>query len=173
VHDELGVVRGPRSELFEALETATAGQLEPLSIIISTQAATDSDLLSVLIDDALAGHDPRIVCSLYTAPLDADPFDIETIKAANPALGVYQNPTEVTQMASEARRMPSRLAAFRRLVLNQRVEANAPFIPRSEWQACASAPLDLSGRDVFGGLDLSETRDLACLVLIGLDIRDG
>jgi hypothetical protein len=46
----------------------TAGQLEPLSIIISTQAATDSDLLSVLIDDALAGHDPRFVCSLYTAP---------------------------------------------------------------------------------------------------------
>jgi hypothetical protein len=27
VFDELGQVRGPRSELFEALETATAGQL--------------------------------------------------------------------------------------------------------------------------------------------------
>jgi hypothetical protein len=64
----LGQVRGPRSELYEALETATAAHDNPLSIIISTQAPTDADLLSVLIDDALAGHDPRTVCSLYTAP---------------------------------------------------------------------------------------------------------
>jgi hypothetical protein len=33
----------------------------------------------VLIDDALAGHDPRVVCSLYTAPLDGDAFSEETI----------------------------------------------------------------------------------------------
>jgi phage terminase large subunit-like protein len=38
VHDELGQVKGPRSELYEALETASAAQEEPLSIIISTQA---------------------------------------------------------------------------------------------------------------------------------------
>src|SRR5262245_61937930 len=66
VHDELGVVRGPRSELFEAIETGSAAQLQPLSIIISTQAPTDADLLSILIDDALAGYDPRAVCILIT-----------------------------------------------------------------------------------------------------------
>ncbi len=52
VHDELGQVRGPRSELYEALETAGGAQEEPLSIVISTQAPTSADLLSVLIDDA-------------------------------------------------------------------------------------------------------------------------
>src|SRR5215471_9801328 len=65
VHDELGLVRGPRSELFEALETGSAAQLAPLSIVISTQAVSDADLLSVLIDDALGGFDPRVVCSVY------------------------------------------------------------------------------------------------------------
>ena len=54
IFDELGQVRGPRSSLFEALETATAAQESPLTIIISTQAPTDADLLSILIDDALA-----------------------------------------------------------------------------------------------------------------------
>src|SRR3954469_23858253 len=34
IHDELGQVKGPRSELYEALETATGAQEEPLSIII-------------------------------------------------------------------------------------------------------------------------------------------
>jgi len=40
VHDELGQVKGPRSELYEALETATGAQETPLSIVISTQAPT-------------------------------------------------------------------------------------------------------------------------------------
>jgi phage terminase large subunit-like protein len=67
VHDELGRVRGPRYSLFEALETATAALEDPLSVVISTQAASDSDLLSVLIDDALTGLDPQTVIRLYAA----------------------------------------------------------------------------------------------------------
>jgi phage terminase large subunit-like protein len=59
IFDELGQVRGPRSPLYEALETATAAQENPLTVIISTQAPTDADLLSILIDDALAGHDRK------------------------------------------------------------------------------------------------------------------
>ena len=70
IHDELGQVKGPRSELYEALETATGAQENPLSIIISTQAPTNADLLSKLIDDALTGEDKRLVVSLYMAPED-------------------------------------------------------------------------------------------------------
>src|SRR5690606_37972250 len=91
VHDELGQVRGPRSELYEALETASAAQEEPLSIIISTQAPTDADLLSVLIDDALTGRDPTNKVVLYTAPEKADPFCEETIRMANPHYDVFMN----------------------------------------------------------------------------------
>src|SRR5262249_46803869 len=98
VHDELGQVKGPRSELYEALETATAAQEAPLSIIISTQAPNDSDLLSVLIDDALAGHDPRVVISLYAADEKLDPFSEEAIRMANPAFGDFQNADEVLAM---------------------------------------------------------------------------
>jgi phage terminase large subunit-like protein len=68
VHDELGQVRGPRSDLYEALETATGAQEDPLSIIISTQTPTDSDLLSILIDDGKAGHDLRTVLRIHTSP---------------------------------------------------------------------------------------------------------
>jgi hypothetical protein len=49
-----------------------------------------------------------VICSLYTAPPDADPFDIETIKLANPALGTFQNPKEILAMARDAKRMPAR-----------------------------------------------------------------
>ena len=101
VHDELGQIRGPRSSLYEALETATAAQEEPLTIIISTQAPTDADLLSVLIDDAKQAHDPHTVLRLHTADPELDPFDEETIKLANPALDVFMNRKEVLAMAAD------------------------------------------------------------------------
>ena len=43
IHDETGRVRGPRSELYDALETGMGAHKDPLSLIISTQAPTDAD----------------------------------------------------------------------------------------------------------------------------------
>jgi phage terminase large subunit-like protein len=171
VHDELGQVRGPRSPLYEALETATAASVDPLSIIISTQAPTDADLLSVLIDDALAEHDPRTVVKLYTAPPELDAFDEATIRLANPAYGTFLNPREVLDMAAAARRMPSRQAEFENLILNRRVEPTNAFIAPAAWKACGTEPGPLDGLTLYGGLDLSATADLTALVLIGK--RDG
>ena len=68
IADELGEVVGPSSKLFEALELATAAQRDCLTVVISTRAASDGDLLSTLIDDGIAGHDPVTVVSLYSAP---------------------------------------------------------------------------------------------------------
>ena len=167
VHDELGQVRGPRSPLYEALETATGAQAAPLSVIISTQATKDSDLLSVLIDDAIAGHDKRVVVSLYTAPKGDDPFLAETIKKANPAFGDFLNAKEVLAMANDAKRMPAREAEYRNLVLNQRVETNNPFVSEGLWKSCGTLPTSLDGLAVYGGLDLSSVADLTALVLIG------
>jgi phage terminase large subunit-like protein len=166
VHDELGQVKGPRFELYEALETASAAQESPLSIVISTQAPTDADLLSLLIDDALTGADPRIKVELCTAPLDMDPFSEEAIKAANPHFDDFMNKEEVFRQAADAKRMPSREASFRNLILNQRVEARNPFIARAIWLENAGEPDGLDGADVYGGLDLSSVSDLTALVLV-------
>lgn len=165
VHDELGQVKGPRSELYEALETAAAAQEQPLSIVISTQAPTDADLLSLLIDDALTGADPRVKVELCTAPMDVDPFSEKAIRAANPHFDDFMNKEEVGRQASDAKRMPSRESSYRNLILNQRVEARNPFVSRAIWLENGAAPADLDGREVFGGLDLSSVSDLTALVL--------
>ena len=167
VHDELGQVKGPKSELYEALETATAAQENPLSIVISTQAPTDADLLSVLIDDAKTEADPRTRLFLYTADEGLDAFSEEAIKAANPAYGDFQNADEVRAMAEDARRQPSRQPEFENLILNRRVEMFAPFVSRPLWTANKGdglAPFD--GLPVYGALDLSEVADLTALVLL-------
>lgn len=169
VHDELGQVKGPRHQLYEALETATGAQEAPLSVVISTQAPSDSDLLSILIDDAKGGHDPKTKLFLYTAPEDMDPFAEETIRLANPAFGDFQNAEETLAMAEGARRMPAREAEYRNLILNQRVEAYSPFVTKAVWSQSGDAPE--FGGVVYGGLDLSEVNDLTALILVS--VKDG
>src|SRR5882672_1843835 len=122
VHDELGQVSGPRSPLYEALETATGAQDEPLSIVISTQAPKDNDLLSILIDDAETGRDPRTVLRFQSAPEDLDTFSDEAIRAANPAFDLFMNQAEVRAMAEDAKSMRARQPEYENLVLNRRVE---------------------------------------------------
>lgn len=166
VHDELGQVRGPRSELYEAMETASAAQDEPLSLVISTQAPSDADLLSMLIDDAKTGADPKTKLFLYTAPMDVDPFSDKALKAANPAFTEFMNQTEVREQAAVAKRMPSAEPGYRNLVLNQRVEARAPFVTETVWKANGGEPAEYDGEPMYWGLDLSGTTDLTALVRI-------
>ncbi len=166
-HDELGQVKGPRDALYDALETATAAQESPLTVIISTQAPTDADLLSVLIDDAKTGADPRTVLRVDTAPSDMDPFTEEALRAANPAFDLFMNQQEVLDMMGQAQRMPSRQSEYENLVLNRRVDMNSPFVSQSVWAACGGPVADsFKGLPVYGGLDLSEVSDLTALVLV-------
>lgn len=165
ISDEAGQVKGMRNDLYEALETASAAQENPLTIVISTQAPTDGDFLSVLVDDALTGADPRIKCKVYSVPIDADPFDPLEIAKAQPNWHLM-NQSEVLKMASDAKRMPSKEAGFRNLVCNQRVEASNPFVTRTVWQENGTIPEELQGMSVYGGLDLSSVSDLTALVLV-------
>jgi phage terminase large subunit-like protein len=173
IHDELGQVRGPRSALFEALEMAGGALEDPLSIVISTQAPGDEDLLSVLLDDAVAGHDPQTVVRLYAAPKDSDPGSEEAIRAANPGLAHFMNKAELLRMAADASRMPGREAEFRNLILNQRVDASAHFAALAAWLECAGPQPNLHGLQVFGGLDLSSVGDLTAFVMVGLNPTTG
>jgi phage terminase large subunit-like protein len=169
VHDELGGVEGPYSKLYDVLESGSAVQADPLSLIISTQARSDGDLLSRLIDDAATGADPRTRLFLWTAPPEADPWDEETWRMANPALGHFLRIEEVRGQAETAKRMPSMEASFRNLILNQRVDATSQFVSASVWRANGEAPGALDGAVVDGGLDLSSVHDLTALVLVAED----
>jgi phage terminase large subunit-like protein len=167
IHDELGQVKGPKSELYEALETATAAQESPLSIVISTQAPTDADLLSLLIDDAKTMRDPTTVLRMNSADPEIDTFSEEAIRQANPAFDLFMNKTAVLKMMADAREMPSKQPEFENLVLNRRVQMNAPFVSKQIWDGCGAEPLeDFEGLEVFAGLDLSETSDLTAFVQI-------
>lgn len=166
--DEVGQVRGPRSDFVDALLTAQGAYDDALVFAISTQAPNDGDLFSQWINDALAGNDPAIVCHLYAAPADCELDDPNAWAAANPALGKFRSTADIAQQAEIAKRMPSAEASFRNLMLNQRVEVFAPFVTKSVWESNAGEPDEgvFDTSPVYLGVDLSARVDLTAIVAV-------
>lgn len=160
IMDELGQVKGPTDAFVEAVETAQGAYKNALYLVISTQAPTANDLLSRMIDSQDANPDPRTVCHVYAAPSDCDINDEEAWKAANPALGKFRSLDDLKKQIRKAQDLPSYEPAVRNLILNQRVDAEAPFVPRSIWEANGAEPVLTKGSKLWGGLDLSSVNDL-------------
>ncbi|WP_292934536.1 terminase TerL endonuclease subunit [Noviherbaspirillum sp.] len=169
--DEIGQVRGPQSDFIDAITTSQGAHAEPLLIAISTQAASDADLLSVWLDDAKASNDPRMVCHLYAAPDSCDLMDAQAWKAANPALGLFRSEDDLREQMTQAQRMPSMENSARNLLLNQRVSTESPFVSPDVWRSCGGEVAFQMRFDeatpIWGGLDLSARTDLTALVIVG------
>lgn len=164
--DEVGQVRGPYDDFFEAITTSQGAYDDALLYAISTQAASDDDLFSRWLDYAGQGEDPHTVCHLYTAPEDCALDDEKAWAAANPALGLFRSEVEISRKAKMAMESPADENSFRWLYLNQRISAEAPFINRTVWRKGDAPIQDFSGRAVFGGIDLAQRNDLSALVWV-------
>lgn len=184
IHDEAGAVEGPEDPLIDAIETGMKAHDSPVSFYISTQAAGDGDLLSLLVDDALERPDDEdIVAFMATAskeleegvpeegkkpeewakpPDPAYPFSDAALAAANPEAGILCSWKELRRDRDKAQRQPSFENTYRNLTLNQRVEQEALFISRSLWNLRARPELVLPPKETkcWWGLDLSAVHDL-------------
>lgn len=172
IHDELGQVKGPTDPFYESLETAQGSHDNPLSIVISTQAPSDSALLSTLIDDCTINEQPNVVCHLYAADKDDDGnIDImneDNWRKSNPALGIFRSEKDLRRQMEKAERMPGTAPGALNLLLNARVAATGLYVSPTVWKENGEEP-ELhwfqDGRKVSLGLDLSARVDLcaACL----------
>jgi phage terminase large subunit-like protein len=175
VFDELAQARN--AALYDVLMTSLGSQVEPLMMIISTQAPADDHILSELIDYGLkvkAGEieDEAFTVHLYAAKPEAELLDEAEWHRANPALGDYRDLDEFRSTMRRAVKVPSLEASVRNLYLNQRVQAKAPFLTANVWAANEGAPDEAllhDGRPVYGGLDLSFRTDLSALVMAAED----
>jgi phage terminase large subunit-like protein len=166
VLDETGQCIGPRDSFVEAITTSQGAHTDPMLFVISTQSASDSDLLSIWIDDAERANDQSIVCHLYAADKDCDLLDEEQWKKANPALGTFRNYDDLKNQLERAARIPAAEAAARNLLLNQRVSLLTLFVSPGIWKQC-NKPINMdlfTQEPVHIGLDLSARNDLTAAV---------
>ena len=170
--DELHAHRDRR--VVDVLETAMGARTQPLIVYITTAGVegesiyTETDNYARQVVQGLVQDDEWFV---YVATLDPedDWTNPEVYGKANPNLGVTVQLEELIQERNRALAVPGRQNAFRRLRLNQRVQQAQRWLPVEEWDSCADPELTLDafrGRQVFAGLDLASTRDIAALVLL-------
>jgi phage terminase large subunit-like protein len=164
--DEVGQVRGPMTPFIEAILTSQGAHENPLTMMISTQAPSDADFLSIIIDDAVRSGDPHTVCHVYAADPDCDLMDKKQWKKANPALGLFRSAKDLEEQLKQASRIPTMESSVRNLLLNQRISLENIWISPSLWKSNSSAadPEMLKTGEVHLGLDLSRTDDLTACV---------
>jgi phage terminase large subunit-like protein len=172
VIDELHVHKN--RDLVDAIVTGTGSRDQPLIIVITT--ADEGDEHSIYAEwhgraeqqHNRVGREPAFYGVVWCAPDDADPFDIATIRSANPAYGTALNPDVVAAEVEKARTQPSFLPTYKRLRLNIRAKSTAGLITMSDWSAleCVQMHPDLTGRECLGGFDLSSTTDFTAAGLL-------
>lgn len=178
IHDELGEVRGPTSALYSAVETGMMAHASPMSLVISTQARNDTDLLSTLIDDMRMSPQDGDLLIFWHADPDVynaaqkklglpDEYTEEALRAANPEFGILANAVELLRLAAEAQRLPSLDGEYKNRNLNQRIAPFATFVPKAAWVLAATGKKDPpKDRPLWLGLDLSEVGDLTGMAAV-------
>jgi phage terminase large subunit-like protein len=156
------------------------------TIIEMLRAGTKGNREALIFEITNSGHDKTSVCwsehdysckvargdikndawFSYVCALDEkdDPFTDEScwIKA-NPTLGVTIQKDFLREQVREAKGMPSKEGIVRRLHFCQWSDALDGWITKDVWEAIETKLNldDFAGKDCYGGLDMSYTRDLS------------
>lgn len=170
----------PDRELWDNLRKTAAKRPDSVMLAISTAGNSTEGIgyeVYSYARDVLLGEkedDSQFVMILEADQktpdgTDADPFDLDTIRQANPALGVSIDPVEVMNEANEARQSFNKRQSFTVKRLGWWAHAAKPWMNLEAWDRCADATLkreDFAGERCWVGLDLANRSDLAAKALV-------
>jgi len=164
--------------LWDVLQTAQGARRQPMTLAITTAGVYDPTSIGWELHDAavkvLEGvvDDDRLFAYIAAIDEDDDWRDPAVWGKANPNLDVSVKRDYLTEQAAQAEHQPSFENTFVRLHCNRWTNQVTRWIPLERWNACTDAPRPLTGRVVFGGLDLSTKLDITACTLVAKD-EDG
>jgi phage terminase large subunit-like protein len=179
VCDEIGSHRTP--EVYEALSTAMGKRHQPFLLSISTATQNNAGIGRQLWDYSLrvlqgVQQDERLFSIIYSIDDTDDPWEEPTWIKANPAWGVSVQPDAIRAIMRQARNNPSQEASARTRHLNVWIGADEQLFSTRQWTLCADRDLkleDFEGRECHLALDLASKTDLAALVAVFPEMREG
>ncbi len=162
----------PTREVYDVIETATAGRTQPLVFVISTAGTILNGIATELWNygtQILNGtvKNENFFCALYSIDPDDAIDDERAWYKANPCLGVSKSIKDMSIDCEKAKAMPSARANFFTKHLNVFVQGDAQWLPLEKLERCEVPPQELN-TDVpcFVGLDLAQKRDLCAVGLV-------
>ena len=151
---------------------------EPLLSIITTAGkdltypcyTQEYDYCSKLLDPSVDVHNDEYFVDICEADPGDDIGSEDTWKKANPIRGYFTEGLQKIRGDYEvAKQIPEKMIAFLTKVLNMWVQANDNgYMDMAKWKACEvkELPIDVTGRPVYVGFDLSSKIDLTSVAFI-------
>lgn len=119
-------------------------------------------------------QDDTFLPVLYIADAEKDnPEDEKVWARVNPSMGHIFTMDKIRKDFQTAKQGPVDYQDFLRFRLNIPVKQLSRWMPMDKWDACGGEIEDLSGRDCYGGLDLSSKLDLTGFMLVFPPEEDG
>lgn len=151
---------------------------EPLLSIITTAGrdltypcyTQEYDYCSKLLDPNVDVSNDEYYVDICEADEGDDPGAVETWKKANPIRAFFDE--GVADIAAEwkiAKEIPEKMISFKTKILDQWVmAANNGYMDMRKWKACEvrELPIDLKGRPVYVGFDMSAKIDLTSVAFV-------
>ncbi|NHE57966.1 terminase large subunit [Cyclobacterium plantarum] len=161
------------SELYDVLKTSMGARSQPLLISITTAGSNKNHICYDLYDYSkklINGiiEDDTFLPVIFEADEKDDPTKIETAIKANPSFGKSIKEEYLIEQLNKAKAIPTYLNTYKQLHLNIWVDSVEAWINTTDWNACHIEydETDLEGMECWGGLDLSNNKDLNAFVLV-------
>lgn len=157
------------SEIYDVLQSGMVARKEPLMFVITTAGFdlsrpcfVEYEYVSRILnpDDYTENDDYfGIICELDP---DDDIKDESNWIKANPIVATYEEGLEsIRSDLKTALDVPEKMRGFLTKTMNIWVDMKeGGFIPANKWKACEIDEFDMTGRDVYIGVDLSKKIDL-------------
>ena len=151
---------------------------EPLLSIITTAGkdltypcyTQEYDYCSKLLDPSVDVHNDEYFVDICEADPGDDIGSEDTWKKANPIRGYFAEGLQKIKGDYEvAKQIPEKMIAFLTKVLNMWVQAkDNGYMDMAKWKACEvkELPIDVTGRPVYVGFDVSSEIDLTSVAFI-------
>lgn len=174
------VHRYKNRDFYDTLIRSTAAREQPI-VASFTTAGTDPLSLAWLEHEyarqVASGiiEDPEQLVVIYAAPPGGDIRSPKYWQAANPSIGHTVAVSYFEQESRKAAEDPSNENSFRRFHGNEWVAQFERWMPMDRWDAAAGvvSPELLTNVACWGGLDLSQTRDLTAFAIVGAPETEG
>lgn len=151
---------------------------EPMLTIITTAGkdltypcyTQEYDYCSKVLDPDVDVKNDEYFIDICEADKGDDPGALETWQKANPIRAFYdEGIKKIAEDYEIAKQIPEKMIAFMTKVLNIWVSAsNNGYMDMKKWKACEvkELPIDLKGRPVYVGFDMSSKIDLTSVAFV-------
>lgn len=175
VADEVGAL--PNRGALDAMSSSQMNMINRLGILISTAYNTEANVMTEEIEycqKVLDGHIVDDACfSLLYMPDEPKKWtEDKALKQANPlAIEVKENYDFLVEQRKKALDMPSAITNFKTKHLNIFVNGDVSevYVSLDDFKKCRIKDYDWRGKEVYLGLDLSQTTDNTSLAMVTYD----